>query len=194
MVLKNWHETKPVEGEKDLVTYSLAFLLHRAETAMDEFLQNLPSRPLAGALRAIVMPLGRRWDRPHDDMSRAIAGAMSTNTPVRNKLLEPAWTTQAEGQVENPVAVYNALLVDYDRADKLYRKVAKAYAKGELPMQALHPEERVEAALKADILSQEDAEFMRKYEIDVLEMLTVDDFEFDAFAQQKEKVIKHNAA
>lgn len=193
MVLKNWHETKPVEGEKELVAYSLQFLLNRTETALDEFLQNLPNRPLACGLRAIVMPLGRRWRRPHDDLTRAIARGISTNTPVRAKLTQPAWTTQGEGDVTNPVATYNALLVDYDRAEKLYRKITKAYAKGELPKSALHPEERAEEALKAEIISEEDAEFMRKYEADVLEMLTVDDFEFDAFAQQKDTVINHNA-
>jgi acyl-CoA dehydrogenase len=94
----------------------------------------------------------------------------------------------------NPVATYNALLKDYDKAEVLYHKATKAYAKGELPMQALHPEERFEAALKAEVFSQEEAEFMRKYEAEVLEMLTVDDFPFDAFAQNKETVIRHNAA
>lgn len=35
---------------------------------------------------------------------------------------------------------------------------------------------------------------MRKYEAVVLEMLTVDDFPFDAFARNKETVIDHNPA
>jgi acyl-CoA dehydrogenase len=51
--------------------YSLATLLYRTENALDEFLQNLPNRPVAWALRALTMPLGRRWDKPHDDTTRA---------------------------------------------------------------------------------------------------------------------------
>lgn len=194
MVLKNWHEAQPVEGERELMQYSLGMLLYRAENALDEFLQNLPNRPVALALRAITMPLGRRWDKPHDDMTRALAKAMSTDTPVRSKLIASIWTTQSEGPAENAVARYNELLKDYDKAEKLYHKATKAYAKGELPMEALHPEERFEAALKADIFTRDEADFMRQYEANVLDMLTVDDFPFDAFAQQKDSVINHNAA
>ncbi|MEC7814658.1 MAG: acyl-CoA dehydrogenase [Pseudomonadota bacterium] len=194
MVLKNWHESQPVEGEKALMQYSLSLLLNRTETALENFLQNLPNRPVALALRAITLPLGRRWDAPHDDLARTLARAISTHTPVRAKLLAGAWTTDSEGTVDNPVARYNGLLKDYDRAEQLYRKATKAYAKGELPMTALHPEERFEAALKADVFSKEEADFMRQYEAVVLEMLTVDDFPFDAFARNRETLIDHNPA
>ena len=96
--------------------------------------------------------------------------------------------------MENPVARYNDLLKDYDKAEQLYRKATKAYAKGELPMTALHPEERFEAALEAGVYTKEEAEFMLEYEAVVLEMLTVDDFPFDEFARNKETVIDHNPA
>ena len=194
MVLKHWYETHPVEGEREIMQYSLKLLLHRAEAALEEFLQNLPNRPVAMALRAITMPLGQHWDKPHDDSARALARAISTDTPLRAKLLAGAWTATGDKGVDNPVARYNALLKDYPRAEDLYRKVTKAYAKGELPMEALHPEQRVEAALKAELISEQDAEFMREYEAEVLDLLSVDDFPFDAFAQNKESVIEHNAA
>jgi len=192
MVLKQWHENQPVDGERDLMEYSLSMLLNRAENALDEFLQNLPNRAVALVLRGITMPLGRRWDKPHDDLSRSLARAISTDSPVRTKLLESVWSTNEEGTVENPVARYNGLLKDYDKAEVLYRKVTKAYAKGQLPMTALHPEERFEEALKADIFSKEEADFMRQYEEVVLEMLTVDDFPFEAFAANKDSLISHN--
>ncbi|WP_422917513.1 hypothetical protein [Salinicola tamaricis] len=35
------------------------------------------------------------------------------------------------------------------------------------------------------MLSEEDAAFMRTHEAEVLEMLTVDDFDFDAFTNQQ---------
>ena len=194
MVLKHWYETQPVEGEKEVMQYSLELLLNRTETALEEFLQNLPNRAVAVALRAVTLPLGRRWDRPHDDRARALARAISTDTPVRGKLLAGVWTTAGNDAVDNPVARYNDLLKDYSKAEGLYRKVTRAYAKGELPMDALHPEERVEAALKAELISTEEAEFMRAYEANVLDLLSVDDFPFDAFAQRKESVIEHNAA
>jgi len=194
MVLKNWYETQPVQGEKELMQYSLTLLLHRTEVALDEFLRNLPNRMVAMSLRAITLPLGLRWGAPDDSLTRTLARAISTDTPIRNKLLAGAWTTDSEGTAENPVARYNGLLKDYDKAEQLYRKVNKAYAKGELPVTALHPEERFEAALKAGIFTKEDADFMRLYEEVVLEMLTVDDFPFDEFARNKDTLIDHNPA
>ena len=92
------------------------------------------------------------------------------------------------------MARYNSLLKDYDRAEGIYRKVGKAAAKGDLPGEALHPEEQFEAAYKAEILNEDEITFMREYEKNVLDMLTVDDFPFDALAMDKSTLVDHNPA
>ncbi|SDW00970.1 acyl-CoA dehydrogenase [Marinobacter mobilis] len=194
MVLKHWYESQPVEAEQELMAYSLQMLLHRAENALSDFLLNLPNRPVAWALRALTLPLGRRWHAPGDELTRTVARAMSTDTALRGSLLAGAWTGEGNGSIQNPVASYNSLLQGYGRAESLYRKVARAYGKGELPVEALHPEARVEAALAAGILSAEDADFMRDFEERVLDMLMVDDFAFDAFARNPETLVRHTAA
>ncbi|QJQ94882.1 MULTISPECIES: acyl-CoA dehydrogenase [Halomonadaceae] len=191
MVLKQWHESDKVEGEATLMHYSCQTLLHRAEQAMVELFDNLPNRALGGLLSVIVAPMGRHWKTPHDDLAREIAQNVSRHTPLRGKLLANTWDKLEEGQKDNPLAHYNALLADHDRAEPLYRKVNKAYAKGELPAYALHPEQRFEAALEAGVLSEEEASFMNAYEVEVLAMLSVDDFAFDAFAQKRDKVVWH---
>ncbi|MED5460820.1 MAG: acyl-CoA dehydrogenase domain-containing protein, partial [Pseudomonadota bacterium] len=112
---------------------------------------------------------------------------------LRSKLLTNTWDKD-DGTESNPLARYNALLKEYDRAEAIYRTVNKAYAKGELPQTALHPEARVEAALEKGLINEEDAAFMRTFEAEVLEMLTVDDFAYDAFANDKSTLIDHNAA
>ena len=80
MVLKGWHEFQPVDGE-ELMQYSLAYLLHRTELALDESSEPR-NRPVALALRAITLPLGCRWDAPHDDLARKLARSITTDTPV----------------------------------------------------------------------------------------------------------------
>lgn len=192
MVLKQWHTGDQVEGEEALLHYSLRFLLNRAEQAFVEIFDNLPNRALGKALKVIIMPTGRRWNKPHDDLARDIAQRVSTHSALRSKLLSNTWDKD-DGAESNPLARYNALLVDYDRAETLYRTVNKAYAKGELPQTALHPEARIEAALDKGIIKEDDAQFMRTFEAEVLEMLTVDDFAYDAFANDKSTLINHNA-
>ncbi|MGP5017327.1 acyl-CoA dehydrogenase [Vreelandella alkaliphila] len=193
MVLKQWHTGDQVEGEEALLHYSLRFLLNRAEQAFVEIFDNLPNRALGKALKVIIMPTGRRWNKPHDDLARDIAQRVSTHSALRSKLLSNTWDKD-DGAESNPLARYNELLVDYDRAETLYRTVNKAYAKGELPQTALHPEARIEAALDKGIIKEDDAQFMRTFEAEVLEMLTVDDFAYDAFANDKSTLINHNAA
>lgn len=194
MVVKQWHESDKVEGEATLLHYSCQTLLYRAEQALVELFDNLPNRSLGKLLSVLVMPLGRRWSKPNDTQTREIAQNVSRHTALRSKLISNTWDQQMEGQRDNPLACYNALLQDYPKAEPIYRKITKAYAKGELPSQALHPEQRFEAALQVGIISEEEAVFMREFEAGVLEMLTVDDFAFDAFAQEREKVVWHNAA
>lgn len=192
MVLKQWQAGDQVEGEAALLHYSCRFLLYRAEQAFVEIFDNLPNRALGKVLKAVVMPTGRHWDKPHDDLARDIAKRVSTHSALRTKLLENTWDTD-DGEQRNPLARYNALLVDYDRAETIYRTVNKAYAKGELPQTALHPEARVEVGLEKGLVSEEDAAFMRTFEAEVLEMLTVDDFAYNTFATNKDTLIDHNA-
>ena len=193
MVIKHWHEGDRVEGEAALFHYSCQWLLGRAEQALDELFDNLPNRALARGLRLAVMPRGKRFKRPHDDLARAIAQAVSRDTALRTKLLANTWSAD-DGSQPNFLAHYNALLATQERAEALYRTVNKAFAKGELPADALHPEQRVEAALEAGLITADDAAFMREREAQVLELLTVDDFEYDAFVIDKAKVLRHQAA
>jgi len=193
MVIKQWHEGDKVEDESALLDYACQLLLGRAEQALDELFDNLPNRALARTLRLLVMPRGKRFKRPHDDLTRRIAQAVSRDTALRDKLLRNTWGSD-DGARENPLARYNALLATQERAETLYRTVNKAHAKGELPAEALHPEQKVEAALQKGLIDEEDAAFMREREAQVLELLTVDDFEYDAFVIDKAKVLRHNAA
>ncbi|WFM72538.1 acyl-CoA dehydrogenase [Halomonas sp. CKK8] len=190
MTLKQWHEGDKVEGEAALLHYGCRFLLGRAEQALDELFDNLPSRALGRLLRIVVMPAGRRWKRPQDALTREIAQAVSRDTALRRYLLETTWQ-ENDGSRDNPLAHYNALLATQERAEKLYRQVQKAHAKGELPAHALHPEQKVEEAARAGIISEDDATFMREREAEVLELLSVDDFAYDAFVTDKSRVLWH---
>ncbi|MFG6178323.1 acyl-CoA dehydrogenase [Halomonas sp. THAF12] len=193
MLLKQWHEGDKVEHEDTLLHYAARFLLGRAEQAFIELFDNLPNRALGRMLRVVVMPRGQRWARPHDDLTRTIAQAVSRDSALRHRLLANTWDAD-DGPQDNPLARYNALLATQERAEALYRTVTKAHAKGEIPAEALHPEQQVDAALEKGLISEEDATFMRQREAEVLDMLTVDDFDYDAFVTDKSKVLRHHPA
>ncbi|WP_136248976.1 acyl-CoA dehydrogenase [Halomonas borealis] len=193
LMLKQWHEGERVEQEDTLLHYAARLLLERTEQAFDELFDNLPNRALGRMLRVLVMPRGRRWSRPDDDLTRSIAQAVTRDSALRQRLLTNTWDAD-DGPQDNPLARYNALLATQERAEALYRTVGKAHAKGEISAEALHPEQQVEAALAAGLIGEDDATFMRQREAEVLDMLTVDDFEYDAFVTDKSKVLRHHPA
>ncbi|MDR5867682.1 acyl-CoA dehydrogenase [Halomonas koreensis] len=193
LLLKQWQEGDRVEHEEALLHYAAALLLERAEQAFAELFDNLPSRALGRTLRRVVMPRGRRWARPHDDLTRTIAQAVSRDSALRHRLLTNTWDAD-DGPQDNPLARYNGLLATQERAEALYRSIDKAHAKGELPAEALHPEQRLQAAVERGLVTEDDAAFMRQREAEVLDMLTVDDFEYDAFVADKSKVLRHHPA
>ncbi len=192
MVLKHWHETQAVQQEEALLDYSCQYLLYRNEQALVELLENLPNRALACAVRCLVLPFGRSCKVPSDALVATIAHEVSTDSLLRQFLLEDTWQIREEGQKNNPLASYNALLVDYKRAAEIYRTVDKAYSRGEIPAMALHPEQRFTEAAKVGLIDADALAFMQEYEAKVLDMLTVDDFAFNELARNKSKIIWHN--
>ncbi|NWO07779.1 MAG: acyl-CoA dehydrogenase, partial [Alteromonadaceae bacterium] len=82
MVLKQWEAGDKVEGEATLLHFSCRFLLQRVEQAFVEIFDNLPNRALGKTLKLIVMPTGRRWNKPHDDLARDIAKRVSTHSAL----------------------------------------------------------------------------------------------------------------
>lgn len=182
MVLKQWQESDRSTGETALMEYSCQYLLNRYEVALDGVLRHLPMQVVMPLLRFVVMPLGRRWKEPGDDLVRDIARDISTDTPMRTILLAGASQQQSTGPkaVHNALAEYNGLLKDYERAEGIYRTVRKAAAKKQLPMTALHPEQALAAAHEEGLVSEDDFVFMTDFEARVLKMISVDDFPLDA--------------
>ncbi|MHC9037936.1 acyl-CoA dehydrogenase domain-containing protein, partial [Cobetia marina] len=119
LTLKQWHESDACEHEEALFHYSMQWLLHRTEKALDELLANLPNRALATTLRVVMLPRGRQFAMPRDSLTREIARAVSTDSALRTKLTDNTWDAQDEGQKDNALARYNALLKDYPRAEPI---------------------------------------------------------------------------
>jgi acyl-CoA dehydrogenase len=116
MVIKQWHEGDRVESEAALFHYAATFLLGAPSRPWTSCSTTCPTGPLARVLRPVVMPRGKRFKRPHDDLARSIAQAVSRDSALREKLLRETWQTD-DGVEENPLAHYNALLATQERAE-----------------------------------------------------------------------------
>lgn len=84
-VLKRWEDEGRCHADLPLVQWCMDDGCARIETRMDQVLANLPARPLAWALRALVLPV--RLNRgPGDALTRDCADLLLAPSPTRDRL------------------------------------------------------------------------------------------------------------
>ncbi|MGM0564254.1 MAG: acyl-CoA dehydrogenase [Pseudomonadota bacterium] len=194
MVLKHWENQGRIAEDLPMVEWACQKLAADYEEALDGLFRNLPNRPLAFILRRIALPYGSRAKAPSDKLTTAVSDLVTEDTESRKRLIQG--TYQGDSGVEgyeNPIQVYNKLLSEADRAKPLYKKVAQAVKKDILNADLLHIEDRIKACAEKGVLTQEEADFMLDFEYRVLDMLHVDDFDFDAIGTKPQTYEDYHA-
>lgn len=198
MVLKQWENQGNQSEDLPIVQYCCETLFSRYEEALDGLLKNLPARPLAWILRRIVLPYGVTAKAPSDRLTTKMADLITHDTDARKRLIKGTYQGEKMGGGNtNPVWIYNNLLAEADKAKPLYKKVATAVKKDMIAPDLLHIEDRIKVCGEKGILTKEEMEFMLNYEERVLDMLQVDDFEFEELGtkpDKRTKTHKHLAA
>ncbi|EDY86800.1 acyl-coenzyme A dehydrogenase [gamma proteobacterium HTCC5015] len=194
MVLKHWENQGRIKEDLPLVEWACQKLANDYEEALDGLLKNLPNRPLAFVLRRITLPWGKTAKAPSDKLITEVSSLITNDTESRNRLVQGIYQgdSKVEG-MENPIQVYNQLLAEADRAQPLYKKVSTAVKKDILNADLLHIEDRIKACAEKGVLTQEEADFMIDFEARVLDMLHVDDFEFDAIGTKPQSYDEYHA-
>ncbi len=70
--LKRFHEEGRPERDRAVATWACEHALFEAQTGLSRFLENLPNRLAANALRPVVFPLGARYTPPNDRLGDRI--------------------------------------------------------------------------------------------------------------------------
>jgi len=178
MVLKQYQDQGSPESIRPVVDWSCQYLLHQYQQAMRELLQNLPNRPAAWALCAVTFPLGGHFAMPADTLEKQIAGLITHDTAARKLLIEGAWLTSTE---HNPVGKLNEALVMADEVEPLITSLRKAVKEKRIP--DLLGIELINAAETAGVLDPASAERLRIFDAAIMDIIHVDDFDFDAFSR-----------
>ncbi|HJT99040.1 MAG TPA: acyl-CoA dehydrogenase, partial [Rhodanobacteraceae bacterium] len=71
--LKRYHDEGKTTARYNLVQWSVELCLYRIQEALLGILDNLPVRPAAWALRALIFPLGARFRPPSDKLGQRVA-------------------------------------------------------------------------------------------------------------------------
>jgi acyl-CoA dehydrogenase len=84
--LKRYHDEAKTPANYGLVRWSVELCLYRIQEALLGVLDNLPVRPAAWALRAVIYPLGARLRPPSDKLGRRVARDILEDREARTTL------------------------------------------------------------------------------------------------------------
>jgi acyl-CoA dehydrogenase len=171
-----------VEGRREadlpLAEWALREALYEIERALRGVIDNLPSRPAALLLRALVFPLGARLRRPDDALGAEVARALLDDPELRERLTAslylPAAREPGLGHLEHALGRARRALAVEARIRRALREGVIDHAPGE----AL-----VEKALAAGVIAPEEREWLREADEARAEAIQVDAFEPEEFAR-----------
>ena len=86
--LKRYHEEAKTTANFNLVCWSAELCLYRIQEALLGILDNLPTRPAAWILRALIFPLGARFRPPSDKLGARVARDILEDREARLHLTE----------------------------------------------------------------------------------------------------------
>ncbi|MCW8108131.1 acyl-CoA dehydrogenase FadE [Alteromonas ponticola] len=171
--LKRYDEDGRLHEDASLMHWAMMNTLFDIETAIDDFLANFPSKPVAFFLRAIVMPFGRRCSKPSDYIEHKVALLLQQPCSARSRLGEGQYLTREEG---NPFGELEQTLDDILASEPIFDRISKQ--KGE-KLSFTQLDKLADEALEKGWINEDEAEQLRKTEAGRLKIINVDDFEHE---------------
>jgi len=179
--LKRYEDEGRHEVDLPLVHWGVQDALHQAEQALDDLLRNFPNGGVAGLMRLVIFPLGRRFTAPSDKLDHQLAKIIQTPCATRSRIGRGQYLTPSE---HNAIGLLEAALADVMAAEPIHVRICKELGKN-LPFTRL--DALANDALAKGFITQEEANVLIKAEESRLRSINVDEFDFDALATQPVK-------
>lgn len=169
-VLKRFEDDGRPEADRPIVDFCVAEGCRTIETRLAEVCRNFPNRIAGGLLKFVTLPFGVRAHGPDDDLVRQCAELLTRPGETRERLTEGVYLG-APGE------------------DRGVARLEKAYA---LVIEAAETEKKLRNAGESDpdedlrrkIVSEDEADLVRRARDAVAAAVAVDDFPADAFANR----------
>ncbi|MEO8672001.1 MAG: acyl-CoA dehydrogenase, partial [Tahibacter sp.] len=127
--LKRYHDESKTTARYNLACWSVELCLYRIQEALLGILDNLPMRPAAWLLRALIFPLGARFRPPSDKLGQRVARDLLEDRESRLNLSEDVFVPPAD---EPGLGTLEAALDQAVRAIPIETKLRDAVRAGRL--------------------------------------------------------------
>ena len=184
-VLKRYDEQGRNKDDLPLLHWAMQDCLHKMDIAIDDFIRNFPSAPVAIYLRLVVQPFGKLNDKPSDKVEHKIAHMLQQPNTARDRLGEGQYLSRVEGSLFGDL---EQTLENIIKVEPIFNNICKTLGE-KLPMTGL--DKLADRALAAGIISDADAELLKETEAGRLRTINVDDFDpQELLAANSSKVVK----
>jgi acyl-CoA dehydrogenase len=180
-VLKRFDDEGRKADDLPLMHWAMQDSLHKLELALEGLLDNFPSIIMGKALKLIIMPFGKKYKRPSDQLEHKIATLLQTPSEARSRLGAGQYLSRVEGSLMGDL---EQTLENVIAAEPIYNKICKA-AKQYLPFTDL--DKVATKGLELGVITEEQATLLRETEKGRLRTINVDDFKHNELAQTVEK-------
>ncbi len=182
-VLKRYRDQGSQKADQALVAWSLHQHFYKIEQALKLLTYNYPSKVVGFILRRLVLPFGNHELPAGDRLGHKAASLILNPNETRARLTDGIDKAVSD---KNIVAKMNETLKKVIEVEPLERRILKALKAGQIS--AITPDENLAQALAKDIINQDEHDKLKVVRAQVMDVINVDDFDFDAF--DRTKVIK----
>lgn len=179
-VLKHFHDHGRPAEDLPFVHWAARDMIYRLQEQLHGLLRNFPNRFVAGVLRFLVFPTGRRYSAPSDQCGKEVAENIITPGGPRDRLTAGIYL--GKGGPDNHVGLMNEALGLAVACEEAEKRIRDAQKKGVLPEDARV--NLIGAAREAGVISPEETERLERLDELTAEIISVDDFEPRALGTQ----------
>jgi acyl-CoA dehydrogenase len=174
-VLKRWEDQGRPPEDLPLVHWACRTMIYRLQEQLHGLLRNF-NPVVAGVLRALVFPTGRRYSAPSDATGRDIAELLINDTRARDRLCAGIYLGDRSAGSTDHVGLLAEALKLAVKCDPVDQRMRKAQKDGKLTV-----DERVDlraAALEKRIIDADEAAALARFDALMREIVSVDHFDY----------------
>jgi hypothetical protein len=174
-VLKYYQDNDQPAEDVNYVKWCVDTSLANIQTACDELLDNFPIPFLGKLFRWIIFPFGTAYQRPKDALYHKIVSAMLEPSAFRDRLTQHIYLSPDPNDAIQRIEM---AFQQAPAADLIWKKFQIALRNGTLPKLSSF-EDQIRAAIKANVLTADEAAALTEFDALRKEVIKVDEFSFD---------------
>jgi acyl-CoA dehydrogenase len=169
-VLKRFEDTGRPEEDLPLLRWSMWYCLHNIQRALLGIVNNYPVRIIGNLLRWTIFPLGAHFQPPSDRLGQSVAGMLLRTGAARDRLTEGIFISRDADDVTGCLEQAMQLVIEAGAVENRVYKAARFI------YQSPDDEPGLLQAVHDGLVSEEEAELLRRAVAATLKVIHVDDF------------------